>query len=122
MTIVLDHTIVAVADKRRSARLFGQLIGVQPGTPSGPFIPVAVNHELTLDFDERFGARPGHYAFRVDDAVFDRALEGAIELQLDWGSAPRLVDRQIDRDTNSGVRRVYIRDPDGIAYEFITGS
>lgn len=62
MTIVLDHTIVAVADKRRSAHLFADLIGATPGIPAGPFVPVEVNRELTLDFDERFGARPGHYA------------------------------------------------------------
>ena len=37
-------------------------------------------------------------------------------LDLEWGSAPRLVDRQIDKD--GSARRVYIRDPDGVAYEF----
>lgn len=39
MTIVLDHTIVPVADKRRSAHLFADLIGATPGIPAGPFVP-----------------------------------------------------------------------------------
>lgn len=116
--IVLDHTIVPVADKARGARLFGDLIGVEPDEPAGPFVPVRVNAELTFDFDDRFGARPGHYAFRVDDALFDRAMEAAVARELEWGSAPRVVDRQID--SAGGGRRVYIRDPDGIAYEFFT--
>jgi hypothetical protein len=120
MTIVLDHTIVPVADKQRSARLLGELIGAEPGPPAGPFVPVAVNDQLTLDFDERFGARPGHYGFLVDDHIFDRSVERAIALNLEWGSQPRVVDRNIDQSHDA--RRVYIRDPDGVAYEFFTRS
>ena len=118
MTIVLDHTIVPVGDRRRSAQLLGALVGVEPDEPNGPFIPLRVNAELTLDFDERFGPRPGHYAFLVDDERFDRAVEKAVMLRLEWGSAPRVSDRRIDK--NGEARRVYIRDPDGIAYEFFT--
>lgn len=36
------------------------------------------------------------------------------------GSAPRVVDRQIDNA--DGGRRVHIRDPDGVAYESLTAS
>ncbi len=36
------------------------------------------------------------------------------------GVGPMVVDRQIDKDGTS--RRVYIRDPDGVAYEFFTAS
>jgi catechol 2,3-dioxygenase-like lactoylglutathione lyase family enzyme len=118
MTIVLDHTIVAVADKQRSARLLADLIGGDPGAPMGPFVPVEVNPDLTLDFDDRFGPQPGHYAFRVDDALFDHALKRAVDLELDWGSAPRVADRQVD--ASGAARRVYVRDPDGVAYEFFT--
>ena len=64
------------------------------------------------------GARPGHYAFLVDDATFDAALSLAERSGLEWGSAPRVVDQQINR-TGSG-RGVYVRDPDGIAYELFT--
>jgi catechol 2,3-dioxygenase-like lactoylglutathione lyase family enzyme len=120
MTIVLDHTIVPVPDRYRSARLLADMIGVKPGPAAGPFVPVQVNPELTFDFDERFGARPGHYAFLVDNAIFDRALGKAVELDLEWGSTPRSSDRQIDQ--REGGRRVYIRDPGGIAYEFFTAS
>lgn len=118
MTIVLNHTIVSVGDKQRGARLLADLLGLEAGSPAGPFVPVQINDDLTFDFDDRHGARPGHYAFLVDDAVFDRALARAQELELAWGSGPRLIDQQINR--HGGGRGVYIRDPDGIAYEFFT--
>jgi catechol 2,3-dioxygenase-like lactoylglutathione lyase family enzyme len=54
----------------------------------------------------------------VDDPCFERAVQTAKVRDLEWGSAPRVVDRQID--STGGGRRVYIRDPDGIAYEFFT--
>jgi catechol 2,3-dioxygenase-like lactoylglutathione lyase family enzyme len=118
MTIVLNHTIVPVADKDRGARLLAALLGTEPGRPTGPFTPVRVNDDLTFDFDDRFGARPGHYAFLVDDAAFDRALDHARQAGLAWGSSPREADRQINH--LGGGRGVYVRDPDGIAYEFFT--
>jgi catechol 2,3-dioxygenase-like lactoylglutathione lyase family enzyme len=118
MTIVLNHTIVPVGDRQRAARLLADLLGLEVGAPAGPFVPVRINDDLTFDFDDRLGARPGHYAFLVDDLVFDQALALARAAGLAWGSAPRLADQQVNR--LGGGRGVYIRDPDGIAYEFFT--
>ena len=118
MTIVLNHTIVPVGDKHRGARFLADLLGAEAGPPAGPFAPVRVNDELTLDFDDRHGARLGHYAFLVDDSTFDRALGFAEKSEVEYGSAPRQSDRQINHA--NGGRGVYIRDPDGIAYELFT--
>ena len=118
MTIILNHTIVPVGDKQRGAQLLADLLGLPVGSPAGPFVPVQVNDDLTFDFDDRLGARPGHYAFLVDDLVFDHALQLARSSGLAWGSAPRRSDEQINH--RGGGRGVYIRDPDGIAYEFFT--
>ena len=118
MTVVLNHTIVPVADKLRGAQVLADLLGVAVGPQAGPFVPVQVNSDLTFDFDDRAGARPGHYAFLVDDATFDRALGIARKTEMQWGSASRLSDQQINHP--GGGRGVYIRDPDGIAYEFFT--
>jgi catechol 2,3-dioxygenase-like lactoylglutathione lyase family enzyme len=116
--IVLDHTIVAVGDKRRGARFLADLLDLAVGPAAGPFVPVRVNDDLMLDFDDRAGARPGHYAFLVDDATFDRALRHVEGSDVEWGSAPRQVDRRINR--LGGGRGVYVLDPDGIAYELFT--
>jgi catechol 2,3-dioxygenase-like lactoylglutathione lyase family enzyme len=118
MTIVLNHTIVPVADKDRAARLLADLLGLRVSEATGPFTPVRVNDDLTLDFDDRFGARPSHYAFLVDDHTFDAALDYAGRAALEFGSAPRVADRKINH--LAGGRGVYVRDPDGIAYEFFT--
>jgi catechol 2,3-dioxygenase-like lactoylglutathione lyase family enzyme len=118
MTIILNHTIVPVGDAQRGARFLADLLGLPVSPPAGPFVPVRINDDLTFDFDQRLGARPGHYAFLVDDATFDRALGLAQDSDLSWGSAPRQSDREINH--LSGGRGVYIRDPDGIAYELFT--
>jgi catechol 2,3-dioxygenase-like lactoylglutathione lyase family enzyme len=118
MIIVLNHTIVPVGDKGRGARFLADLLGLEVGPPAGPFVPVRVNADLTFDFDDRLGARPGHYAFLVDDTTFDRALHHTQESDPEWGSAPGMADRRINR--LGGGRGVYVRDPDGIAYELFT--
>ena len=118
MTVVLNHTIVPVTDKLRGAQVLADLLGVEVGAPAGPFVPVRINADLTFDFDDRAGGRPGHYAFLVDDATFDRALAVAQDSGMPWGSAPRVIDQQINH--HGGGRGVCIRDPDGIAYEFFT--
>ena len=118
MTVILNHTIVPVGDKERGARFLADLLGLHVSEPAGPFAPVQINEDLTLDFDDRLGARLGHYAFLVDDGTFDHALGLAVKEGLEYGSAPRLTDYQINH--LGGGRGVYIRDPDGIAYEFFT--
>lgn len=118
MTIVLNHTIVPVGDRERGARFLAELLDLAVGAPAGPFLPVRINDELTLDFDDRFGARPGHYAFLVDDTTFDRALRHIENSGLPWGSAPRSLDRRINH--LGGGRGCYVLDPDRIAYELFT--
>jgi catechol 2,3-dioxygenase-like lactoylglutathione lyase family enzyme len=59
-----------------------------------------------------------HYAFLVDDHTFDAALDYAARAALEFGSAPRVVDRKINHLGDG--RGVYVLDPDGIAYEFFT--
>lgn len=120
MTIALDHTIVAVNDRERSARFLTDLVGLDTAQPIGPFMAVRVNDELTLDFDDRHGAKPGHYGFLVDDDTFDRVLAAADRLGVDFGSGP---EHGWDRSTyqiDGDGRGVYVREPDGHSYEFFT--
>lgn len=120
MSVVLNHTIVSVSDKEAGARFLAGLLGLEVLPAAGPFVPVRVNDELTLDFDDRRPAVPGHYAFLVDDDTFDAALA---RLRDDpgatFGSGPA---GGWDRDINhlGGGRGVYVRDPDGHSYELFT--
>lgn len=120
MSIVLNHTIVSARDKNATAAFLARLLGLTVGDPAGPFIPVRINDDLTLDFDDRRSCHAGHYAFLIDDATFDAVLA---RLQrdpaIDYGSGQ---ERGWDRQINhlAGGRGVYVRDPDGHSYELFT--
>jgi catechol 2,3-dioxygenase-like lactoylglutathione lyase family enzyme len=121
MTIVLNHTIIPARDKQASARFFADLLGLRVAQPAGPFAPVRVNDDLTLDFDDLHEFVPGHYAFLVDDETFDRVLERLEHAgtDIDFGAG---VDGGWNRQINrlNGGRGVYVRDPDGHSYELFT--
>ncbi|WP_280470344.1 hypothetical protein, partial [Nocardia brasiliensis] len=87
MTIVLNHTIVPAADRHAAATFFADLLGLTVGRQIGPFAPVRVNADLTLDFDDRVTVVPGHYGFLVDDDTFDALLRRlARRPEVDFGS------------------------------------
>jgi catechol 2,3-dioxygenase-like lactoylglutathione lyase family enzyme len=120
MGAVLHHTIVRATDKVTSARFFAGLLGLRVGEPAGPFLPVAVNDELTLDFDDRGSVATGHYGFLVDDTTFDALLARmGTDPDIRFGSGPADGwNRTINRP--AGGRGVYVADPDGHSYEFFT--
>lgn len=125
MPIVLDHTIVPARDKVAAARFFASILGLAAGDPVGPFVPVQVNAELTLDFDDRHAFEPHHYAFLVDEATFDAALRRLRESGARFGSGPAAGwDQKIDQSLgrSDGGRRVYFTDDNGHSYELFTNA
>lgn len=120
MNIVLNHMIIPAADKRAAAQFLADLLGLQVGEPAGPFVPLRVNGDLTLDFDDRGEVRGGHYAFLIDDSTFDRLLElleRSPAIPFGSGHAGGW-DRKINH--LGGGRGVYVLDPNGHGYEFFT--
>ncbi|MFI6742026.1 VOC family protein [Nonomuraea sp. NPDC050451] len=120
MAIVMNHLIVPAADREAAAAFFAGLLGLRVGPPAGPFAPVSVNDDLTLDFDDRRAPQPGHYAFLVDDDTFDAVMERlGGDPAIDYGSGPM---NGWDREINhlAGGRGVYVRDPNGHSYELFT--
>lgn len=120
MAIVMNHLIVPAADRNMAAAFFADLLGLRVGPPSGPFAPVSVNDDLTLDFDDRHQPQPGHYAFLIDDGTFDAVMERLRrDPAIDYGSGPM---NGWDHDINhlGGGRGVYVRDPNGHSYELFT--
>jgi catechol 2,3-dioxygenase-like lactoylglutathione lyase family enzyme len=75
MTARLDHTIVPAHDKHRSAAFLAEILGLPVGEPTGEFVPVRLDGGVTLDFVDDDPGPSRHYAFLVDDAVFDAAYE-----------------------------------------------
>lgn len=119
MTITLNHTIVLARDKRRSADFLAWLLDLTVGEQAGPFVPVRINEELTLDFDDEDEFHAGHYAFLVDDELFDAVLDRLGDGTVPYGSGP---EDGWNRSINhlGGGRGVYVNDPDGHSYELFT--
>jgi catechol 2,3-dioxygenase-like lactoylglutathione lyase family enzyme len=120
VSIVLNHVVVPASDKAAEASFLAELLGLRVGKETGPFCPLRVNAELTLDFADQTDPQPGHYAFLVDDQKFDGVLDLLRRRPgLNYGSGP---EHGWDREINhlGGGRGVYVQSPDGHAYEFFT--
>lgn len=118
--IVLNHIIVPAFDRTAAAEFFAELMGVPIQEPAGPFVPVRVNGDLTLDFDDRGRLEPGHYGFLVDEGTFDAVLERLRRWPaVEYGSGPA---HGWDREINhlGGGRGVYVCSPEGHSYELFT--
>lgn len=122
--IRLDHFIVPSRDRISAARLLAQLLGVQWAESGGvgPFSPVYVSDNLTLNFDETDEAYPiGHYAFRVDQEVFDAILQRLTVAGIAYRSTPH---GPVDMTVNQylGGRLFYWNEPAGHVWEVLTVS
>lgn len=119
MPITLNHTIIPARDKRRSAEFLAWLLDLTVDEQTGPFIPLHINEELTFDFDDEDEFHTGHYAFLIDDELFNAVLDRLHGGSVPYGSGP---EHGWDRSINhlGGGRGVYVNDPDGHSYEIFT--
>ena len=124
MAIQLDHLIIPSKDRVAAARRLGTLLGVpwaEQG-PVGPFSPVYVSDELTIDFDQWATAVPKqHYCFRVTEVEFEAVLTRIKEAGLAYRSLPHGQD---DYKINPafGGKLLYWSEPDGHVWELLTVS
>ncbi|MFH9432242.1 VOC family protein [Streptomyces sp. NPDC017615] len=120
MSATFNHTIIAAKDREESARFFRELLEV-PAAPSwGPFVNIQLADGVLLQFAEPpVEIQMQHYAFLVDDELFDRAYQ-----RLRDGGVVHWADPQMRRtgeiNHEHGGRGVYFKDPAGHAIELIT--
>jgi len=124
MPMTLDHLIVPARDRVAAAQQLAELLDAPWAETCsvGPFSPVYVNDQLTLDFSQASEPfPPGHFAFRVAPEEFD-AILGRIEAAgIPYRSTPMgPTDMRIN--TNHGGRALYWGVPDGHAWEILTVS
>ena len=124
MAIRLDHLIVPSRDRKVAAALLASILDVpwSADTAAGPFSPVYVNSELTLDLGQVFGEfSPQHYCFQVSEAEFDAILGRLRDKGIPYRSTPMgPVDMQIRQQPDGRI--VYWSEPDGHAWEILTSS
>lgn len=117
---VLNHHIVAAADKEATASFFAEVLGLNRPTRFGPFIVLEVSADTTFDFmDIRGHVSPQHYAFLVTEAEFDEIFGRIQERQLGYWSDPQHHDPGNINHWDDG-RGVYFADPNGHSLEIIT--
>ncbi|MBA3487931.1 MAG: VOC family protein [Longispora sp.] len=120
MPIQLNHTIVKVRDKHKSATFLAEILGLEPPTRFGPFLVVNVDNNVSLDFADDHGSpTPQHYAFLVSEKEFDVIFGRIRDRGLTYWADPGKT-RVGEINTNDGGRGVYWNDPDGHFLEIIT--
>ena len=120
MSVTFNHTIIAARDRNESARFFRELLELPEAPSWGPFTNVQLDGGVLLQFAEPpVEIQMQHYAFLLDDDLFDRAY-----LRLREGGVEHWADPQMTRpgetNTEHGGRGVYFKDPAGHAIELIT--
>jgi catechol 2,3-dioxygenase-like lactoylglutathione lyase family enzyme len=120
MAIKLNHTIVFVKDKAKSANFLSELLGLPPPAPFGPFLTVQMANDVTLDFmDSDEPVRAQHYAFLIEEKEFDEIFARIQKLEIRYWADPY---RRYPNEINSwgGGRGVYFEDPSGHFLEIMT--
>ena len=120
MAIELNHTIAQARDPQRSANFLAELLGRPAPVRFGPFLGVALDNGVTLDFiaaDAELVIE--HYAFLVSEPEFDQIFERIRARALPYWADPR--HQEPGRiNHHDGGRGVYWNDPDGHYLEIIT--
>lgn len=124
MTCTFNHTIVAARDREVSARFFRDVLEAAEAPSWGPFTNVLLDGGVLIQFadlpeDAYHRIQNQHYAFLVDDALFDRAYARLCERGVEHWADPQCT-RPGETNTEHGGRGVYFRDPAGHYLEMIT--
>ncbi|EHR59481.1 VOC family protein [Saccharomonospora cyanea] len=121
MTVTFNHTIIAAKDRHESARFFRELLELPEAPSWGPFVNVQLDEGVLLQFAEPpvDEIQMQHYAFLVDDELFDRAYARLCERGIEHWADPQM-RRPGGTNTEHGGRGVYFKDPGGHAIEIIT--
>ena len=121
MPVTFNHTIIASRDREESARFYRELLEL-PAAPSwGVFTNIMLSEGVLLQFAEPpvDHIQMQHYAFLVDDDLFDRAYRRIVERGIDHWAGPGGKGPG-QTNTEHGGRGVYFMDAAGHGLELIT--
>ncbi|MGW2485754.1 VOC family protein [Streptomyces sp. NPDC001606] len=120
MTVTFNHTIIASKDRNASARFFRELLELPEAPSWGPFTNIQLSDGVLLQFAEPpVEIQMQHYAFLIDDELFDRAYRRLCDGGIEHWADPQM-RRPGETNTEHGGRGVYFKDPAGHAIELIT--
>jgi catechol 2,3-dioxygenase-like lactoylglutathione lyase family enzyme len=121
MPVEFNHTIIAAVDNRASAAFLAHILGLEVGAEWGPFVAVATDNGVTLDFATVPADKitTQHYAFLISDEEFDAALARLQAADITYYPEPTLRNPG-EINHNHGGRGLYFLDPAGHGMEIIT--
>ncbi len=120
MGIELNHTIVWCRDQRKAADFFAAVLGRPAPARFGPFLVVALDNGVSLDFMEPDGEVSfEHYAFLMSEAEFDAVFERIRSRGLTYWADPGR-EKPGELYHHNGGRGFYFLDPDGHLLEAMT--
>jgi catechol 2,3-dioxygenase-like lactoylglutathione lyase family enzyme len=117
VSVQLNHTIVNVRDKEDSAAFLADILGLEPPTRFGPFMCVETANGVSLDYDDRWGPAPAHYAFLVSEEEFDEIFARVTERGITYWADPGHQKEDVINDNGRGF---YFEDPSGHNMEVLT--
>ena len=124
MGIVLDHTIVPVNDRKETVEFYTRIFGFEDLGEVGPFLAVAVNNTLNLDFRQSDDFRSIHYAFAMEAGEFEEAFERIRGAGIAYGDSPFDMENMKGPGMTMGAqgngKAVYFKDPNGHVLEIKT--
>jgi catechol 2,3-dioxygenase-like lactoylglutathione lyase family enzyme len=120
MSATFNHTIIASKDSNESAQFYRDLIEASEAPSWGPFVNILLDGGVMLQFAQPpVEIQMQHYAFLVDDELFDRAYSRLVDWGVTHWADPQMT-RPGETNTDHGGRGVYFKDPAGHAIELIT--
>lgn len=120
MTVTFNHTIIAAKDRNESARFFRELLELPEAPSWGVFTNIQLDDGVLLQFAEPpVEIQMQHYAFLVDDDLFDRAYRRLCDCGIEYWADPHL-QHPGEINHEHGGRGVYFKDPAGHGIELIT--
>jgi hypothetical protein len=125
MPVELNHTIVVAHDKHVSAAFTASVLGLELGTPWGPFAPVTLDNGVTLDFMDaadlgQAEIRSQHYAFQVSPDEFDAIRDRLVAAGITYYADPFRTKPGRVNDWGGG-RGLFFADPADHNLEVLTG-
>ena len=121
MPVTFNHTIIPSRDREASARFYRDIFELPEAPSWGPFTNVQLSDGVLLQFAEPplEEIQLHHYAFLVDDELFDRAYQWLVDQGVEHWADP-FRKRPNETNTEHGGRGVYFLDPAGHGLEILT--
>ncbi|MBF6483337.1 VOC family protein [Nocardia otitidiscaviarum] len=120
MSARFNHTIIAAKNRQESAAFFRDIFEFADAPSWGVFTNLLCEDGVLLQFAEPpVDIQMQHYAFLVDDDLFDRAYAKLCDGGVEHWADPHF-QRPGEINSEHGGRGVYFRDPAGHGIEMIT--